>query len=524
MEKNKGDFMKKFNVTGLCIPEKNYMVNISKKLEQITDMIQDEEYFTINQARQYGKTTTLYLLHRALREDYLVLNISFESADEYFASPFIFVQGFSMEILEAMEREHASEELLAEWSKPFSETFPMKDLSRRITHLCDRSEKGVLLFIDEVDKSSDNQIFLNFLGMLRNKYLAARAGTDQTFQSVILASVYDIKNLKLKIRPEAERKYNSPWNVAADFKVDMSFSADEIATMLHDYERDHQTGMDIREISEELYRCTGGYPLLVSRLCKWIDEDGNKIWTMENLKNAQKELLRKRNVLFDDLIKNVENHPDLKELISNILCDGVEQGYNPLDSVMQLGTLFGIFVEKNGKIAISNRIFEILLYDYMISMRERESRASAGVEALGFIKDGRLDMPLVLTRFQSLMKSEYRTEDETFLEQQGRLLFLCFLKPIINGTGFYYVEPETRNSTRMDIVVSYGGEEHIIELKIWHGDSYRKNGLQQLEGYMNSREAECGYLVSFSFSKDKEYTSHWLEQDETRKKIFEVVV
>ena len=74
----------------------------------------------------------------------------------------------------------------------------------------------VLLFIDEVDKSSDNQMFLNFLGILRELYLERAMGTI-TFKSVILASVYDIKNLKLKLRPKEERKYNSPWNIAADF-------------------------------------------------------------------------------------------------------------------------------------------------------------------------------------------------------------------------------------------------------------------------------------------------------------------
>lgn len=33
-----------------------------------------------------------------------------------------------------------------------------------------------------------------------------------TFQSVILAGVYDVKNLKRKIRPDEEHKVNSPWN------------------------------------------------------------------------------------------------------------------------------------------------------------------------------------------------------------------------------------------------------------------------------------------------------------------------
>lgn len=103
-------------------------------------------------------------------------------------------------------------------------------------------------------------------------------------------------------------------------------------------------------------------------------------------------------------------------------------------------------------------------------------------------------------------------------------MFLCFLKPIINGTGFYYVEPKTRNSTRMDIVVAYAGEEHIVELKLWRGEQYRKDGIKQLERYMENRKNEKGYLISFSFLKDKNYGNGWIDKAETKKRIFEVVV
>ena len=60
----------------------------------------------------------------------------------------------------------------------------------------------------------------------------------------------NIKNLKLKLRPDDEKKYNSPWNVAVDFMVDMSFSAGEIGTMLKAYEEEHMSGMDIEAVSE----------------------------------------------------------------------------------------------------------------------------------------------------------------------------------------------------------------------------------------------------------------------------------
>ena len=74
---------KRFNVTGTCIPEKHYMVDISNKLDSILKLVNNEEYFIINRPRQYGKTTTLYMLEKRLNrmEEYLPIKISFEAID-----------------------------------------------------------------------------------------------------------------------------------------------------------------------------------------------------------------------------------------------------------------------------------------------------------------------------------------------------------------------------------------------------------------------------------------------------------
>lgn len=68
--------MKRFNVTGTCIPHKHYMADTSAKLNQIEKMIEQDSYFTINRARQYGKTTSLMLLWKSLKEKYIVINYS----------------------------------------------------------------------------------------------------------------------------------------------------------------------------------------------------------------------------------------------------------------------------------------------------------------------------------------------------------------------------------------------------------------------------------------------------------------
>lgn len=524
--------MKRFNTTAVCIPQKHYMVDISEKLNQIIGMIEDDEYFTINCSRQYGKTTTLAALFRELKNKYIVIRLSFEGlSEDAFASSRSFVRNFVHMVADYWDFMQYPSEVMVNWKDmgdlqddSYMDSFDV--LSRKITNLCKKSntnQKEVLLFIDEVDKTSDNQVFLNFLGVLRNKFIKRQEGLDYTFKSVILAGVYDIKNLKLKIRPEDEKKYNSPWNIAADFNVDMSFSPKEIATMLNEYEADHHTGMDIEQISDALYFYTNGYPYLVSWLCKWIDEQGDKRWTVEQVKIAQRELLKQRNTLFDDIIKNMSNNHELSMLIKRIIYDGDRISFTLSNDNVQLGVMFGILKEDDGCISVSNIIFEVYIYNYFSSMEEAKNE-TLSVNKSQFIQGGKLDMPHILTKFQEILKSEYRSADGKFLEQQGRLLFLCFLKPIINGTGFYYVEPETRNNTRMDIVVTYGNEEHIIELKIWHGDQYRKDAIRQLEGYLDSRSNETGYLVSFSFNQQKDYTRGWLAVDETEKNIFEIVI
>jgi len=194
---------KKFCTTGTCIPEKNYMVDLSNRIQQIINQyIESGQYFTINRARQYGKTTLLYLLEKELRkQDYLVLSLSFEAADE-------------------------------------------------------------------VDESSDNQIFLSFLGLLREKYLKCQQGKDVTFHSVILAGVYDIKTLKLKLHPQEESKYNSLWNIADNNQMYMKVSSDRNQFIVSGMLQMPLAMQKFYEYYEEIYS---------EKDQKFIEENGRKL-------------------------------------------------------------------------------------------------------------------------------------------------------------------------------------------------------------------------------------------------------
>ena len=525
---------KRFCVTGTCIPEKNYMVDMSGRIDRIIqDYIVPGYYFTMNRARQYGKTTTLYLLERRLKKDYLVLSLSFEAADEYFQSLESLAEGLVLDIGVCLKKQNVPDEVLEEWNCPLSERFPMRSLGIKISNLCQSVDKKIVLMIDEVDKSSDNQIFLSFLGLLREKYLKWQQGKDETFQSVILAGVYDVKSLKLKLHPQEETKYNSPWNIAADFQINMSFDPKDIAEMLDEYEREHHTGMNRGRLAQLIYDYTSGYPYLVSRICQLVDErvagtaefvSKAAAWTKEGILAAIKILLKEPNTLFDDLTKKLLDYPQLKEMIQNILFSGIDYPFKRETPVINLGVTFGFLKDWNGIVAVSNRLFETQMYDMFLAEMAVNNKmyVETAANRNQFIIAGMLQMRLLMKKFYEYYEEIYADNDQKFVEENGRKLFLLYLKLIINGTGNYYVEARTRDNRRTDIIVDYKGKRFIIELKIWRGNEYHMRGEKQIFGYLDYYNEKEGYLLSFNFNKKKKTGIQELIDGERR--IMEVIV
>ena len=111
---------------------------------------------------------------------------------------------------------------------------------------------------------------------------------------------------------------------------------------------------------------------------------------------------------------------------------------------------------------------------------------------------------LVLKKFVEYFSEICVDKDETFIEKFGRKFFLVYLKPIINGTGNYYIEAQTRDERRTDVIVDYLGEQFIIELKIWHGNEYNERGERQLVDYLEYFHQDKGYMLSFNFNQKKE--------------------
>lgn len=510
-----------FNVTGSCNPRQHYMVDIRSRLGEIKELVDTGAYFTINRARQYGKTTTLFALAEYLKKDYIVISLDFQMiGNEEFENTAVFSTAFIEYFLSIVEDDENIKKVLdsgvlKEMQAVLEATQPLtlRTLFVNLRNLCKTARKPIVLIIDEVDSATNNQVFLDFLTQLRDYYL--KRNNIPTFQSVILAGVYDVKNIRRKIRPEEEHKVNSPWNIATDFRIDMSFSPTDIAGMLKEYEADHQTGMDIDRMADKIFDYTSGYPFLVSKMCKLLDErvagtdnfpDESSAWTEDGIYESVNILTSEKNTLFESLTGKLADYPELKTILSGILFGGKDFPYVATNYVIEMATMLGFVRNDHNVVKVSNRIFEMVLYNHLLSEEVINSKIydAALANRYRFIEGSHLNMKLILEGFVDAFEKVSYEKDESFLEVEGRKFFMLYLKPIINGTGHCYVEARTRNLKRTDLIVDYLGEQFVIELKIWNGPKYHSDGEKQIAEYLDYYNLKKGYMITFNFNKNKE--------------------
>lgn len=517
--------MRRFNTTGKCNPEIHYMVNIDRQVEDAVLLVGQGDYFCINRGRQYGKTTTLNSLATRLKDDYCVFNISFEGLDD---SVFSSVGSACAEFLKILRMHSKVNGASNDMKKLLINALPLgcneigtTEFTDIINELCGLSPKPIVVMIDEVDQASNNDGFIKFLGVLRKMFLARE--TFGTFWSVILAGVYDVKNLKLKIRTDNSHQYNSPWNIAVPFNSDMNLPAEGIAGMLEQYKHDHNINFNSKEIGQLIYDYTSGYPFLVSRLCQIIDQEKLN-WDKNGTLRAVNLLLKEGNTLFDDIHKKITQFPGLSDLLKSIIFGGQRVAFNYYDTDINIASIFNFVKDDNGTTKISCRIFETWLYNYYISLDKSSTIYQNGeYEKSQFVHNGFLDMKGLIERFSEHFNEIYRPEvDDKFVEDNGRKIFLTYLRPIINGVGNYYCEAQTRDLTRTDIIIDYLGQQYIIELKIWRGNAYNERGEQQLIEHLDYYRLQTGFMVSFCFNKNKQPGIREVQIGE--RKIIEAIV
>ena len=203
----------------------------------------------------------------------------------------------------------------------------------------------------------------------------------------------------------------------------------------------------------------------------------SEAWTLYGVDEAVKRILQEDNSFFESAMGKLINYPDLKEQLRNILMRGETIAYLPDDEEQKQLRMYGFIRNHHNTVAVSNRIFEMRLYNYFIgeSRKNNDLKQLAAANKSVFVEeDGWLDVRTIMERFILEHNRIHGEDSEKFLEEEGRERFLTFLSPIINGTGIYSIEEQTRDHSRMDVVIHYLGRRYILELKVWHGERYNE--------------------------------------------------
>lgn len=514
--------MKKFSTTGICTPGKHYMADISRKADQIAALVREGASFSIRHPRQYGKTTMLFRLKQLLQPSCYVLSTTFQSivAEDLSSEP-AFVRYFLSILRKSMVLAGCPEHLISAWTDLSPVQSGHRDLDLaflrdKVDLLCGTADRPIVLMIDEVDSASSYSVFARFLDMLRDMHLHPQQHAVPTFQSVILAGISDVRQVTLQ-SDDGLTMY-SPWDFATDCPVDLSFSEEEIAGMLREYEADHRIGMDISEITSLLHNYTSGYPVLASWICKEMDERlaGSpqfptlvSVWTREGFLTAVEETLNEGSMLFSEMVEVTKAYPDVEHLLHSMLFEGFRPICNTDSPAARLGRMYGFFASRGSELSVSNRFIRTMLCNYYLDKDPLVGALLDSAQDLKarFTESGHLDMDLILTAFQEGYPTLYDDTTSTSSDN-GRKIFLRYLRTIIIGTGHYYMEDGPKDSRSLYIFVDYRGEQSMISLRVWHGPGITAAEEEQLLRALDACRLYQGWMLSLSPGKAEQTGLH----------------
>ena len=252
-----------FNTAGPCRPELHYMLPPERRLPELSRLIDRQLYFVVHAPRQSGKTTCLHSLAQKLTAEgrYAALLTSCEVGQAAGGD----VERGIAAVLDAL-RIAAESQLPEELRPPASDpaTAAESRLLDLLTRWSRRCSRPVVLFLDEIDALVDD-LLISVLRQLRTGYNQRPSPFPQ---SVALIGLRDVRDYRLKVRPEVQSLGNSsPFNIKVESLTLPNFTADEVAELYAQHTAD--TGQPFTPEAQALaFELTRGQPWLVNALAR----------------------------------------------------------------------------------------------------------------------------------------------------------------------------------------------------------------------------------------------------------------
>ena len=482
-----------FNTAGPCNPASHYTVDPLPRLHGVRELIDGQHYFVLHAPRQTGKTTYLYALMRALNAEghYTALQVNIQEASIARDAQ------HSMQIVAAAISRQAALHL-PENERPqcLNEVTPdFASLHDYLDAWCTNNPKPVVLLIDEADALRDEN-FLALLYQLRAGFEARPHGFPQ---SIALVGLRDVRDYKIRIRPESMSLGTaSPFNIKTESLFMEGFARADVDALLslHTQETGQPFSVAVRD---EIWRLTQGQPWLVNALsnqivAKVLKNDNTQTITLEHVVVAREQLIARRDTHLDSLADKLRE-PPVRQVVQAII-----EGNPPLaetfDDAVQYTADLGLTTRSN-PVRFANPIYAEIIPRVLCANFERIIPTDLA-DPVWYIQNGRLDMDALLKAFQKFYRrhSEAWLEKYDFREIGRQLMLMAFLQRITNGGGQIEREAAVGNG-RCDLWIRYGGDCFVIELKLQYDQWSEEDGIEQTARYCRRLGLKHGYLLLF---------------------------
>jgi hypothetical protein len=488
-----------FNTTGPCNPLKHYTLPTEPRLPEVRPLIEKELYFVLHAPRQSGKTTCFQALARTLTAEgtYAAVHASCERGQAARSDVERGVQAVLRAI--ANQTRPLPEPLRPEPLDDFRHIEAESRLHAWLTHWCERSERPVVLFLDEIDALLDDTL-ISVLRQLREGY----SDRPEHFpHSVVLIGLRDVRDYKAKIRPVSETLGTaSPFNVKAESLTLESFTADEVAILYRQHTE--ETGQVFTDAAlERAYELTRGQPWLTNALARQLVEtlvpDRAKPVDAEHVDRAAEILIERRDTHLDSLIERLRE-PRVERVISPILEGELVLGDRLDDDVAYVEDL-GLVDSSSGHLKIANPIYHEVIPRALAAVTQKTIPYRT---EWYLTDDGRLDMDALLDGFLEFWRrhGEAMLRSQPYKEVAFQLVVMSFLQRITNGGG--HIDREYAiGRGRMDLCVHWpyqgGVQREVLEMKVWRDGQADPvtRGLDQLGRYLGSLGLDHGTLLVF---------------------------
>ena len=497
-----------FNIAGPNVVGEHYTLPPERRLSRVMELVEDHRYFTLHAGRQVGKTTAARWMVRhyngsgALRAAWVDIQGANEQPDP----------GTALRtVLGALDR--SLQPVLAGVALPTAEDIeallrdPASALLRYLQRVCAKAPLPLVLFFDEAD-GLVGPAMVSFLTQLRQGYIDR---SDVPFPaSVVLIGQRQVRDYGL--RQEDGRTLSwlgttSPFNITAEAATLAPFTAAEVGELLGLHTA--ATGQPFTpEAVSRIAELGCGHPWLTNALADQIVRtdlrDRSAPITVSHVEAAKETIIRERRSHIDSLVARL--HEDRVRRVLDPMLAGNPLDFNTLHDDVEYLLGLGLLVRRDGSLQIANPIYrEVIPRALNWPIQE-----TLNLPRPWYLRpDGGLDMAALLAAFQTFWRKDGHLAAQGFAYRESgpHLILMAFLQRVINGGG-QIDRAYGLGRGALDLLVTWKGERHAIELKLRRDEETESDGIEQLSGYMDTAGLTEGWLVIF----DLRSTRPWSER------------